>query len=86
MTILATLKCDESVKGESMKLLEASAEAGLLTATGPEGQAAGIVYVSCILARKRLSQAVIGRAAGVSSGVVGKNYIRIARGLGYGER
>lgn len=83
--ILADLQCDESVKEKAMDILEQAVKRRLVSSKGMSGQAAGMVYIASILAGNRLTQEAISTAAGVTSTTVGKNYIRIARGLGYGE-
>ena len=85
LRILADLQCDGSVKERAIKVLDQAVRKQIVSSKGISGQAAGIAYISSILAGKRLTQEAIGNAAGLSSRAVGRNYIRIARGLGYGE-
>ncbi|MGY5852795.1 MAG: hypothetical protein RTU92_04440 [Candidatus Thorarchaeota archaeon] len=84
--LIAKLECTVAVQQESMDLITRADRQGLLAKGNPKGIAAGIVYIACILSEDRMTLDLIGYAAGVSSSTVGKYYMTIARGLGYGER
>jgi transcription initiation factor TFIIIB Brf1 subunit/transcription initiation factor TFIIB len=84
--MIKKLGCETGVKEETNTLIERADKAGLLSQGTPKGLAAGIVYIACILAEDRMTQDTVGGAIGVSSSVVAKNYMTIARSLGFVER
>ncbi len=80
------LECTDAVQQESMELIARADKQGLLSKGSPKGLAGGIVYIAAILSEDRMTLDSIGFSAGVSGGTVGKYYMTIARGLGFGER
>ena len=86
LKILKKLDCDRSVRDESMSLIERADSKGLLSQGTPKGLAAGIVYIACILREDRMTLDTIGSVVGLSGSAVSKNYMNLARALGFGER
>jgi hypothetical protein len=84
--ILKKLNCDKTVREEAMSLIERADSRGLLAKGSPKSLAAGVVYIACILKEDRMTLDAIGQVIGLSGSTVGKNYMVIARGLGFGER
>lgn len=84
--ILRKLDCDKTVREEALSLIERADDRGFLTKGTPRSLAAGVVYIACILREDRMTLDAIGSVVGLSGSTVGKNYMVIARGLGFGER
>jgi transcription initiation factor TFIIIB Brf1 subunit/transcription initiation factor TFIIB len=84
--ILRKLDCGQHVRDEVISLIERADKKGILKSGTPRGLAAGAVYIACILQEDRMSLDTIGRALSLSGSTVSKNYIAIARGLGFQER
>ena len=84
--ILRKLDCAQNVHDETMSLIERADKKGLLKAGTPKGLAAGVVYIACILQEDRMTLDTIGNVVSLSGSAVSKNYMIIARGLGYLER
>jgi transcription initiation factor TFIIIB Brf1 subunit/transcription initiation factor TFIIB len=84
--ILKKLDCDKTVHQEAKDLIERADDRGLLAKGTPKSLAAGVVYIACILREDRMTLDAIGNVVGLSGSTVGKNYIVIARGLGFSER
>ncbi|MFW9795317.1 MAG: hypothetical protein ACFFEE_13500 [Candidatus Thorarchaeota archaeon] len=84
--ILKKLGCDETVREETMSIIDRADEKGLLTSGTPRGLAAGAVYIACILQEDRMTLDTIGSVVGLSGSTVSKNYMTLARGLGFSER
>lgn len=84
--ILKTLGCDKTVRKEAMNLIERADNRCLFAKGTPRGLAAGIVYIACILREDRMTLDTIGNVVGLSGSTVGKNYMVLARGLGFPER
>jgi transcription initiation factor TFIIIB Brf1 subunit/transcription initiation factor TFIIB len=84
--ILKKLDCDKAVREETMTLIERADDQGLLAKGTPKGLAAGVVYIACILREDRMTLDTIGHVVGLSGSTVRKNYMILAKGLGFGER
>jgi len=84
--ILKKLDCDKTVREEAKSLIERADERGLLENGTPKALAAGVVYIAGILREDRMTLETIGNTVGLSGSTVGKNYMVIARGLGFSER
>ena len=84
--ILKKLDCNKSVREETMTLIERADNQGLLAKGIPKGLAAGVVYIACILREDRMILDTIGHVVGLSGSTVGKSYMILAQGLGFGER
>ena len=86
LRILKELDCDTNVREEAASLIERANKKGLLAKGNPKALAAGAVYIACILKEDRLTLGTIGGVVGLSGSTVSKNYMTLARGLGYSER
>jgi transcription initiation factor TFIIIB Brf1 subunit/transcription initiation factor TFIIB len=86
LRILKKLDCGKSVRDEAMSLIDRADSLGLLKEGTPKGLAAGVVYIACILCEDRMTLDTIGHVVSLSGSTVSKNYMTIARGLGYSER
>jgi transcription initiation factor TFIIIB Brf1 subunit/transcription initiation factor TFIIB len=86
LRILKKLDFNRSAREEAMSLIERADKQGLLVKGTPKGLAAGVVYIAGILREDRATLDAIGNVVGLSSSTVSKNYIRLARGLGFSER
>jgi transcription initiation factor TFIIIB Brf1 subunit/transcription initiation factor TFIIB len=84
--ILRKLDCDKTVQEETISIIDRAEQQGLLTSGSPKGLAAGAVYIACILREDRMTLDTIGGVVGLSGSTVGKNYMMLARGLGFSER
>lgn len=84
--ILKKLGCDKTVREEAMSLIERADAQGLLAKGTPKGVASGVVYIACILREDRMTLDTIGNVVGLSGSTVGKNYMVLARGLGFADR
>jgi len=86
LRILKKLDCEKKVREEATSLIERASKKGLLAKGNPKALAAGAVYIACILQENRLTLDTIGGVVGLSGSTVSKNYITLARGLGFSER
>ncbi|MHA2424672.1 MAG: hypothetical protein ACXAEF_07775 [Candidatus Thorarchaeota archaeon] len=86
LRILKKLDCNKNTREEALSLIERADNQGLLVKGIPKGLAAGIVYIACILTEDRMTQETVGGAIGVSASIVAKNYMTLARSLGFAER
>ena len=84
--ILKKLDCGKTVQEETMSIIDRADKQGLLTKGSPKGLAAGAVYIACILREDRMTLDTIGNVVGLSGSSVGRNYMMLARGLGFSER
>jgi transcription initiation factor TFIIIB Brf1 subunit/transcription initiation factor TFIIB len=69
-----------------MSLIDRADKKGLLKSGTPKALAAGVVYIACILQEDRMTLDTIGHVVNLSGSTVSKNYMTIARGLGFQER
>ena len=86
LRILKKLDCAKDVREETMSLLDRADKQGLLAKGTPKALAAGAVYIACILQEDRMTLETIGHVVGLSGSSVSKNYMILARGLGFQER
>ena len=69
------------VKSKTLHLIQRADEKGLLEQCTPVGGAAGAIYIACILNKLHVTQNILSEAAGISSSVIRKHYMLLARGL-----
>ncbi len=86
LQILKKLDCATNVREEATSLIERANKKGLLANGNPKALAAGAVYIACILQKDRMTLDTIGGVVGISGSTVSKNYMTLARGLGFSER
>jgi transcription initiation factor TFIIB len=68
------LDLPERVETRARGILDAAAEAGLLSGRSPTGSAAAATYAACLLCEEKRSQAAIAEAAGVSEVTIRNRY------------
>lgn len=83
--IFVILDSSEIIRTKTLNLIQHADKKGLLESCAPVGGAAGAIYIACILKKLHITQNVLSEAASISSSVLRKHYMLLARGLGLKE-
>jgi len=83
---LSNLDCPETVRQQTMNVIEDAEKQGLLSKGKPQSLAAGVIYIAGILCGDRMPLDAVAGVAKVSSSTVSKYYMKLPRGLGFQER